>query len=166
MLFENIFKELNNCGVKYAVIGGIAVNLHGYSRATGDIDIVICLTDSEIELFIKAVKQLQFKPRVPVNIDDLADAQKRNEWILEKNMKVFSVYNPKNPLEHVDLLILPDMEIEQIIENRIILDSDGIAVPIAAISDLIRLKEKAGRERDAVDIKALKIIQDYQNGKH
>ena len=30
---------LNNCAVKYIMVGGVAVNLHGFSRATDDIDL-------------------------------------------------------------------------------------------------------------------------------
>lgn len=41
MLYERIFREFYNVGLQYAVIGGVAVNLHGYVRGTGDLDMVI-----------------------------------------------------------------------------------------------------------------------------
>lgn len=37
----NIWKYLYNNEVKYIVIGGFAVNIYGYSRNTGDLDILI-----------------------------------------------------------------------------------------------------------------------------
>lgn len=165
MLFENVFRELNSSGIEYVVIGGIAVNLHGFARTTGDLDIIISLTNREIGFFVNVVKKLGFVPKVPVKIEELADSEKRNNWINEKNMKVFSVYNPDYPLEQIDLLMLPGIEIEEIIKNRIIFNADGIQIPVASIDDLIRLKERAGRERDNIDIKALKIISDYKHGR-
>ena len=35
----NFWKSLNQYDVKYIMIGGFAVNLHGFSRTTGDLDI-------------------------------------------------------------------------------------------------------------------------------
>lgn len=35
-----VYKSLNSHGVKYLVIGGVALILHGYPRATADVDII------------------------------------------------------------------------------------------------------------------------------
>ena len=48
-IFKEIFKALNKGGVKYIVVGGVAVNLHGYLRATGDLDILVLLETSNLE---------------------------------------------------------------------------------------------------------------------
>lgn len=37
-IYANIFKNLNDAGIKYLVVGGIAVNLYGYKRFTADMD--------------------------------------------------------------------------------------------------------------------------------
>ncbi|MBI4211871.1 MAG: hypothetical protein HY540_04455, partial [Deltaproteobacteria bacterium] len=105
LYYRHIFKTLNKFQLSYVIVGGIAVNLHGYDRLTGDIDIAISLTDVEIGKFIKAAKELSLVPRVPVRLEDFLDPVKREEWIQEKNMKVFSVYNPKNAIEHIDVMI-------------------------------------------------------------
>ena len=49
MFFEKIFKALNENNVKYLVIGGAAVNLHGYVRVTHDLDLFIALNESNIK---------------------------------------------------------------------------------------------------------------------
>ena len=49
MFYERIFRELANRNIKYLVIGGIAVNIHGYSRATGDLDIMLSLEKDNLE---------------------------------------------------------------------------------------------------------------------
>lgn len=165
MIYENIFKTLNQNGLEYVVIGGIAVNLHGFVRATGDLDIAISLTDREVSKFVQVTKALGFVPRLPVKIEDFADAKKRDEWIQQKNMKVFSVYNPKNPIEHIDVMIEHVVDFETLFNNRVIMKDREIEIPVASITDLITLKEAAGRERDTIDIRALKKIQGIRNEK-
>jgi len=34
--YRELFRAMNNAGIRYLVVGGVAVNLHGYSRFTGD----------------------------------------------------------------------------------------------------------------------------------
>jgi predicted nucleotidyltransferase len=159
MYFEKAFKALNDANLKYVVIGGVAVNLHGFSRATADLDIVISLCDAEISKFIKAVIEIGLAPRVPVKIEDFADASQRKEWVEQKNMKVFSVYHPNNPMEHIDVMIDSILEFEEIYGNRIEMQAGPITIPVASITDLIKLKQDAGRDRDLMDIKALRRIQ-------
>lgn len=162
MLYERIFREFAKVGLDYVVIGGIAVNLHGYARATGDLDIVVMLKDEDLKKFVSAVRNLGFVPRLPVQLEDLFDAQKRQEWLTQKNMKVFSVYNPKDPIEHIDLMCDEPVSFVEIFKNRVIMRNDDLAIPIASIADIIRLKEAAGRGRDLSDIEALKKIQEIR----
>ena len=46
--FEEIVKALNKNGVRYLVVGGMAVVAHGYGRLTYDLDLVIKLTKENI----------------------------------------------------------------------------------------------------------------------
>lgn len=165
MLYENIFKALHLNQVEYVVIGGIAVNLHGFARATGDLDIVLSLTDKEISKFIRVAKEIGLVPRLPVKMEEFADAKKRKTWIKEKNMKVFSVYNPDNPMEHIDVMVDHVMDFKILYENRVIMKSHDLEIPVASIPNLIQLKRHAGRERDFIDIKALERIEELKREK-
>ena len=42
-IFEPVFLALNEAGVRYVIVGGLAVVLHGYPRFTADLDIVLDL---------------------------------------------------------------------------------------------------------------------------
>jgi predicted nucleotidyltransferase len=156
--FNRIFSELNKNGVKYLVAGGVAVNLHGYVRATADLDIMLLMTHDNIEKYIGLIKAMGFKPRVPVPLDDFADDNKRREWISEKGMLVFSVYNPSNLMEGLDVMIEEHIRFDEAYERRKVVTSQGVVIPVISIQDLIKLKETAGRERDLIDIDALKEI--------
>lgn len=159
VLYERIFRAFQENQLQYAVIGGVAVNLHGYNRLTGDLDIVILLTDQEIGKFVKVVKEMGMVPRVPVKIEDFANKEKRREWIEDKNMLVFSVYNPKNPLEHIDVKIDESDSLEQILKNSVAMGDDDLKIPVASIEDIIKMKEKADRPRDRIDVAALRELQ-------
>ncbi len=165
MFYEKVFHTFAEAGLDYVVIGGIAVNLQGFARATADLDIIIFLNEEELHKFIQAVQQMGFVPRLPVNLEDLADSEKREEWIQQKNMKVFSVYNPKQTIETIDVMIDVPLEMDGIFQRRAWMDFQDIQIPVASISDLIALKEISGRERDKIDIEALRKIEEIQHAK-
>ena len=159
MIFERIFKSFEEKKLRYAVIGGIAVNLHGYNRLTGDLDIIISLNSQNISKFIETIKELGLVPRLPVRIEDFADDTIRDSWVGEKNMKVFSVYNPSSPLEHIDVKIDRPERIDFYLKNTEIMQAGDIRIVVVSFDDLITLKKEAGRERDLVDIRALERIK-------
>ena len=45
MFYEEIIRKFNNAGVKYAIVGGVAVNLHGYIRMTADPFLIVILSN-------------------------------------------------------------------------------------------------------------------------
>ncbi len=160
MIFERIFRAFAQHKLRYAVIGGIAVNLHGYSRLTGDLDIVLSLTDENLGCFIEVTRQLNLVPRLPVRIDDFAVGAIRDSWVQEKNMKVFSVYNPSDPLEHIDVKMDAAEAIERYIRHAEVMVAGDIEITVVNIDDLIKLKLQASRERDLVDVRALQRIKE------
>ena len=75
----------------YLVVGGVAVNLYGVLRTTADLDLMVHLRDGDnAHGFVAAMKELNYKPRAPVNADDFADPLKRQEWIQDKRALVFT----------------------------------------------------------------------------
>ncbi len=156
---EKLLRELFRAKVPYLVVGGMAVNLHGYDRSTGDLDIMVSLKSADVKRLVRAVKAIGFKPRLPVSLDDLADPEKRRVWIEEKNMLVFSVYNPALEFEQVDILIVDDMDFSQAYLRREDIRAGDTVISLISIPDLIRMKKKAGRKTDKIDIEALETIE-------
>lgn len=163
LYMERIFQALNTHDVRYVLVGGMAVNLHGFDRATGDIDVVISLGTGEVQKFIACIQELGFVPRVPVRLEEFADPEKRAEWCTQKHMQVFSVYNPKNPMELLDVLMESPVNFDLLYRDHVPMESQGIAIPVASIPHLIQMKEASGRERDRMDIRALQAILEIQN---
>lgn len=164
MFYEGIFRELDNRRIRYLVIGGIAVNIHGYGRATGDLDIMVSFANDNINNFIEFVNALGFKPKIPVKVEELSDPNKIAQWRVEKNLKVFSVYNPENELEQIDIMVENYIDFDIAYENREIIKAKDIEISLISIDDLIELKKIAGRKRDEMDIEALEKIKEIKNG--
>ncbi len=164
MFYERIFRELAEQKIRYLVIGGIAVNIHGYSRATGDLDIMLSFEKENLERFIELIATLGFVPKIPVKIEELKDPEKVEAWKKEKHLKVFSVYNPQNELEHIDIMVENYIDFGSAYDNREVVTAKGIEISVISIDDLIELKRIAGRKRDEIDIKALQKIKEIKNG--
>ena len=152
-------KELGRQKIKYLVVGGLAVNLYGYDRITGDLDIILLMTDANVKRFIKVAEQFKLRPRVPVSLKDFAVPELRENWVKEKNMKAFTLYNPQNDAEHVDIIIDHPINFQKAYKKRKQIKSGGMNIALISLMDLIKMKKAAGRERDKVDIKALTFIK-------
>ena len=58
--FKEFLKLLNSNKVEYLVIGGYAVNYHGYPRATGDLDIRVAVNPANAERVAEVVRRFRF----------------------------------------------------------------------------------------------------------
>ena len=90
-LFQSFFKTLNHDNVRYVVVGGLAVVLHGHARLTVDVDLVVDLEPHAAANAIDSLTRLGLRPRVPVPAEEFADAHKRQRWIEERGMQVFTM---------------------------------------------------------------------------
>jgi hypothetical protein len=164
-LLEPIFEALNRAGVRYVVVGGVAVVLHGFARLTGDLDLAVDLSPGEARKAIDTLLDLGFRSRVPVLATDFADAQCRATWMREKAMRVFPLWDPANPLRQVDLFVENPMPFGDLWKRAQIIDLDTTTVRIASIPDMIAMKRLAGRPQDLSDIEALDAILRRQQGR-
>ena len=162
-LYLPLFKALNDADVQYIVVGGLATVLHGYARLTADIDLVINLNQQEAEKAIKAISAVGLKPRLSVDPMQFTDAKTREAWIREKNMLVFSFFDPNNPLMILDVFVREPFPFREMVERATPMDIGGIMVPVCAIQDLIAMKTGTGRAKDEEDIKYLQGLLDAEN---
>lgn len=157
-LIEPILRALEDANVRYVVVGGLATVLHGYPRLTVDIDLVVDLAPEEAIRAIEVLSGLGLVPRVPVPATDFADRDKREGWIRDKNMRVFTMLDANNPMRQVDLFVESPIPFEALWQRAEILPLRGTNVRVAAIEDIIAMKREAGRPQDLVDIEALQAI--------
>ncbi|MGH2728245.1 MAG: DUF6036 family nucleotidyltransferase [Actinomycetota bacterium] len=157
-LFEPILQALNRALVRYVVVGGVAVVLHGHIRSTVDLDLIIDLSPDEARSAIDVLVELGLRPSVPVDAMDFADPVVRGRWIEEKGMLVFSLRDPNDAFRHVDVFTRSPIDFEELWSRSDVVQLSGLAVRVASIPDLISLKRAAGRAQDLADIEKLEII--------
>jgi hypothetical protein len=164
---HRIFSALTGAQVRYLVVGGVAVVLHGYVRMTADLDLILDLEPKNVHAALRALSSLGYQPRAPVPISQFADPESRRSWAEEKNMEVFTLWSVSMPMTEVDLFITERLSFEQAYQRGVRVEVGGIALVVVCLEDLIALKKIAGRDKDLMDIKELEGLQqekDKDNG--
>jgi len=157
--FEPIFAALNQAGVRYVVVAGLATVLHGFARLTADIDLVVDLSPNEARKAIETLSALGFVPRAPVDPLGFADPALRAMWIEEKGMAVFTMVDRANPMRSIDLFVKPPIPFDHLWGRADMVRLVKTSVRIAAITDLIEMKRAVGRPQDVIDVEALEQIR-------
>ena len=158
ILYEDILREFRKAKVKYVIVGGMAINLHGFLRSTLDMDILVEMTDENLKKVVTILKKKGYRVMQPVDPMGIADRQTRHDWIRNKHMKAFNFYKDAE-LKEVDIIIDAPVSYETAKKNKVDFKTDIGLLPVISIDDLIRMKKKAGRVADRVDVEQLKRIK-------
>jgi len=164
---EAIVSALNRANVRYLIVGGLAVVAHGYVRLTADIDLVLDLEAGNVARALPALKQLGYRPRAPVQLEEFADPQKRAEWVRDKGLTVFSLYSAEHVATEVDLFVEAPLDFEAAYAAAAAMEvAPGLVATFVGLSDLLRLKRQAGRTQDRLDIEQLEALHRARGGGH
>jgi len=158
MFYLDLFKALEKHKVRYLLVGGLAMNLHGVPRTTMDVDLVLALDPANLKAFLGTVETLRLRPVAPVDTDGLLNPAQRQKWVKEKNMLAFALRPPDVQGPTVDVLIDPPVDIEAALARTVWREVQGVRIPLISVEDLIRLKEKSGRAQDRSDIEHLRRL--------
>jgi predicted nucleotidyltransferase len=153
--FDLILAALEQRRVRYLVVGGVAVVLHGCPRFTADLDLVVALDRPNVVAAMEALSSLGYRPRAPVPGLDLADAEKRRAWVRDKGLTVFGLWSPAHPATEVDLFVEEPFPFDEAYARSVRVALGPADVSVASVADLIDLKRKAGRPKDEEDIRRL-----------
>lgn len=163
---EAILKALNRRRVRFLIVGGLAVAAHGYGRATFDLDLVVQLKPDNVRRALRALASLGYRPFVPVRAEDFADPAIRRRWIREKNMVVFQLRSETDRETCVDLFVTEpfpfDREYDRALGGEIL---PGVRARFVSLATLLRMKRKAGREKDLEDIRQLRLLRRSSRGR-
>lgn len=157
---ESVLIALNRRRTRYLIVGGLAVAAHGFGRATFDVDLVIQLKPENVRRALRALSSLGYRPLVPVPALDFADPALRRRWIREKNMVVFQLHSDLHRETRVDLFVREpfrfDSEYDQALVGEVF---PRVRARFVRLETLIRMKKKAGREKDLEDIRQLEPLR-------
>lgn len=100
-----------------------------------------------------------FKPKIPVDIMDFADKNKREYWAEHRNMKAFNLVNPAWAISEIGIIINTPVSYEMASKNITRINFQGVVIPTVSIAGLIKMKKASDRQQDKRDIIYLKKIR-------
>lgn len=153
MLILDLVKVLTKFKIPYALVGGYAVSLHGATRGTLDVDLIIPLEEKYYIAIEKALNSMKLIPRLPVSAKEIFSF--REEYIESRNLVAWSFYDPDQPFHIVDIIITEDLNKVKTTKVNI----KNIKVSLIAVEDLIKMKTKSARPQDLEDVKALRKLK-------
>jgi hypothetical protein len=159
MKIAELLQSLSGESVQYVLVGGLAVQLHGFMCSTFDIDLVLAMNDDNLARFIAVAKRYGLVPSMPVPIDSLRNTDQIDQWHREKGMLAFALREPQIGGSMVDILVRPNVPFEQLMANAVAGELFAQKIWIASIDDLITMKRIANRAKDQLDIAALEKIK-------
>lgn len=133
--FRDFPKALNNHGVEYILVGGMAVILHGYVRTTGDMGVLVNKTK---ENYIRLRKAL-YEFGMPVF--DMTEQAFLGE---EFNVWVFG----RSPVKIEVMTAVKGLDFQSSYSIAKYYDEGGISIRFLHITSLIESKKAAGRYKD------------------
>lgn len=159
-LYKKVFRNLEEAKIKYLIVGGVAVNLYGYSRFTGDIDILLALSPANLQKMDKLMQDLGYIERIPVSVKELGDKKKLNEFMKKKGLKAYTYISNNEPQLDIDIIVKESMDFDEFFKRKTVVKVWEMELPVVGIDDLIKMKKKARRDKDNLDIEALLQLKD------
>jgi predicted nucleotidyltransferase len=163
-MFEEFLAYLASANVRFVVVGGVAVVIHGYARLTVDLDLVIDLETENTRRAIEALTARGLRPLLPVAATDFANVDTREAWVTTRNLQVFTMRDPRNPLLTVDLFAREPIPFNELWSRASTVQLGGRDIRVASLDDLISMKRAASRQQDLIDLEKLEAIAKERRG--
>jgi hypothetical protein len=141
--FRDFIQALNHQNVEYLLVGGYAVILHGYRRATGDMDIWVNRTKENYQKLTRAFSEFGLP------LFDMTE----EKFLNPDSVDVFSFGRP--PVSIDILTQLKGVKFNEAYPHAHIFEDEGLHLRFIELSNLIKAKKAAGRYKDLDDIEKL-----------
>jgi len=143
--YTDMLKCLNNAGVDYILVGGWAVNMYGYIRATVDLDIWILADRANAQRVYAALGEFG-APISEVKPEDFAE-----------DGIIFQI--GVAPCRIDIITRISGVTYTDATNRTVAKEIDGIPVKVISIDDLIANKKASGRTKDLADVEVLERIR-------
>lgn len=139
--FREILSAFSDAQVEYLLVGAYALAAHGLVRATGDIDLWIRATPTNADRVYEAL----------IAFGAPADRVSKDDFVEPETVVQLGV----TPVRVDILTSITGVDFEEAWSQRLIVELDGVEVPVISRAHLIANKRAADREQDRIDLKLL-----------
>jgi hypothetical protein len=136
--FKEFLKLLNSHAVDYLLIGGYAVSIHGYIRATNDLDVWVKISEQNANGIVDVLREFGFALETLT-----ADLFLAPNQVIRMGMP---------PLRLEILTSVAGVEFDECFADKDVVTIDGLAVPVISLPRLRQNKRAAGRPKDLADL--------------
>ena len=141
---EDLLRSLNAHNVEFVIIGATAFPIHGYARATLDIDLFIRPEPPNVVRVLDSLRDFGYDI-TEITLEDLLTKKVLiRQYLVETDIHPF----------------VTGIAFDQVWEHRISGTFGKEKVYYASLDDLIMMKEAAGRPKDLEDLKVLKTLKE------
>ena len=140
---EDLLRSLNAHKVEFVIIGATAFPIHGYARATLDIDLFIRPEHRNADRVLGALRDFGYDTAEITREDLLAKKVLIRQYLVETDIHPF----------------VAGITFDQVWKNRVPGTYGEEKVYYASLEDLITMKAAAGRPKDLEDLKVLKLLK-------
>lgn len=138
--FWDFISALNDKHVRYILVGGYSVILHGYPRTTGDMDIWVDRTAENYSRLLQAFRQFK------MHVFDMTE----ENFLHHPNWDVFTFGTP--PVA-IDLMVsVKGLNFDICYDNSTVFKEDDLEIRTINKEDLIQAKKSSGRPKDLNDL--------------
>lgn len=148
---DRLIEELTESGVRFVLIGAFAVGVHGFVRATQDLDIVPDPARDNLERLAVVLRQLGAR-QIGVDTDSLPNQPTDPAGLAEGgSFQLATAHGQLDLLQQSG--VIPSYE--ELSEDAIEIEWRGRQIRVCSLRRLLEMKRAAGRPRDLLDIEAL-----------
>lgn len=151
--FLGVLGALHASGVRFILIGGLAARLHGSPTVTVDVDICPASDPANLDALSEVLVEIGARLR---GVEEPGPFQLDATSLTNGNVFTFVT-----DLGAVDVLLRPagtrgftDLE-----SNALTMELDELTIEVASLSDLMRMKEAAGRQKDRIELEILGALR-------
>lgn len=146
-IFNEDFRDFINClndnEVKYILVGGYSVILHGYSRTTGDMDIWVERTSENYNRIAQSFMEFGMP------VFDMTE----HAFLNNRAIDVFTFGRPPSSIDI--MLEVKGLNFDECYHKAVYFEEDGLTIRTIFLNDLIRAKKASGRAKDINDLENL-----------
>ena len=143
--FRALVAALHAERIEYAVVGALALAVHGFPRATRDIDLLV--RKEHLPAILRVAAEIGYRfPAEPVTFRDGMELQRVTKIVGEDHLTL-------------DLLLVNE-QLETVWSSRLQVQSQRGAISVISREALIEMKARAGRPQDLVDLERLRSQDD------
>lgn len=145
---RELLAALLESDVKFLIVGGYAVNYHGYPRATGDLDLWVRPDNAK-----NKERLLQALETLGVTSEDL-------KILEEKDFSLPLLFSDGEEPDRTDIMTaVSGVKFDDAWEERVIAHLDELELPFINLDDLVLSKISNDRQRDRADVEELQRIR-------